>query len=125
MGFLKLFYIATKKFFDYLYVTSNTFFDEMFMIQENIAHLIKSQTHLLKNMATKMEVKFEKYWGKVNKINQLLNVAVVLDPRKKIRFLKFFILEIYGDEVVNEIVDLVRKTMDCMIITLVLIHQMW
>ena len=125
MGFLKLFYIATKKFFDSLYVTSNTFFDEMFMIQENIAHLIKSQTHLLKNMATKMEVKFEKYWGKGNKINQLLNVAVVLDPRKKMRFLKFFILEIYGDEVVNEIVDLVRKTTDCMIITLVLIHQMW
>ena len=89
VGFLKLFYNATKKFSDSLYVTSNTFFDEMFMIQENIAHLIKSQTHLLKNMATKMEVKFEKYWGKGNKINQLLNVVVVLDPRKKLRFLKF------------------------------------
>ena len=42
VGFLKLFYNATKKFSGSLYVTSNTFFDEMFVIQENIAHLIKS-----------------------------------------------------------------------------------
>ena len=61
VGFLKLFYNATKKFPDSLDVTSNTFFDEIFMIQENIAQLIKSQNHLLKNMATKMEAKFEKY----------------------------------------------------------------
>jgi len=32
MGFLKLFYNATKKFSGSLYVTSNTFFDEMFVI---------------------------------------------------------------------------------------------
>ena len=42
VGFLKLFYSATKKFSSSLCVTSNTFFDEMFVIQENIAHLIKS-----------------------------------------------------------------------------------
>ena len=66
-----------------MYVTSNTFFDEMFVIQENIAHLIKSQNHLLKNMATKMEVKFEKYWEKGDKINQLLYVAVVLVQERK------------------------------------------
>ena len=112
VGFLKLFYHATKKFSGSLYVTSNTFFNEMFVIQENIVHLIKSQNVLLKNMATKMEAKFEKYWGKGNKINQLLYVAVVLDPRKKIRFLKFSFSEIYGNEVANEMVDLVRKTID-------------
>ena len=39
-------------------------------------------------------------------------MAVVLDPRKKMRFLKFSFFEIYGDEVADEIVDLVRKTMD-------------
>ncbi|XP_050290476.1 zinc finger BED domain-containing protein RICESLEEPER 2-like [Quercus robur] len=111
VGFLKLFYNATKKFSGSLYVTSNTFFDEMFVIQENIAHLIKSQNHLLKNMATKMEAKFEKYWGKGDKINKLLYVVVVLDPRKKMRFLKFSFFEIYGDEVANEMVDLVGSFM--------------
>ena len=39
-------------------------------------------------------------------------VAVVLDPRKKMRFLKFSFSEIYRDEVADEMVDLVRKTMD-------------
>ncbi|XP_050248897.1 zinc finger BED domain-containing protein RICESLEEPER 2-like [Quercus robur] len=34
-----------------LYVIANTFFDEMFVIQENIAHLSKYQNYLLKNMA--------------------------------------------------------------------------
>ena len=63
-------------------------------------------------MATKMEAKFEKYWGKEDKINHLLYVVVVLDPRKKMRFLKFSFSEIYGDEVAIEMVDLVRKTMD-------------
>ncbi|KAL0017678.1 hypothetical protein SO802_004747 [Lithocarpus litseifolius] len=112
VSFLKLFYNATKKFSGSMYVTSNTFFDEMFVIQKNISHLIKSQNHLLKNLATKMEAKFENYWGKGDKINQLLYVVVVLDPRKKMRFLKLSFSKIYGDEVANEMVDLVRKIMD-------------
>ena len=39
-------------------------------------------------------------------------VVVVVDPRKKMRFLKFSFSEIYRDEVADEMVDLVRKTMD-------------
>ena len=39
-------------------------------------------------------------------------MVVVLDPRKKMRFLKFSFSEIYRDEVADEMVDLVRKTMD-------------
>ena len=111
VGFLKLFYNATKKFLGSLYVTTNTFFDEMFVIQENISHLSKSQNHLLKNMATKMESKFDKYWGKEDKINHLLYVAVVLDPRKKLRFLKFCFSEIYGNEVADEMVELARGSL--------------
>ena len=83
----------------------------MFVIQENITHLSKSQNHLLKNMAIKMESKFDKYWGKWDKINHLLYVAVVLDPRKKLRFLKFYFSEISGNEVANEMIELVRGTL--------------
>ena len=110
VGFLKLFYNATKKFSGSLYVTANTFFDEMFDIQENISHLSKSQNHLLKNMATKMESKFDKYWGKGIKLI-LLYVAVVLNPRKKLRFLKFCFSKIYGNEVADVMVELVRGTL--------------
>ena len=83
----------------------------MFVIQDNIAHLSKSQNHLLKNMATKMESKFDKYWGKGDKINHLLYVAMVLDLRKKLRFLKFSFSEIYGNEVADEMIELVRGTL--------------
>ena len=111
VGFLKLFCNATKKFSASLYVTANTFFDEMFIIQENIFHLSKSQNHLLKNMAIKMESKFDKYWEKGDKMNHLLYVAVVLDPRKKLRFLKFCFSEIYGNEMADVMVELVRGSL--------------
>ena len=78
--FLRLFYNATKKFSGSLYITSNAFFDEIFVIQESISYLVKSQKTLLKNTATNMQTKFKKYWGEGDKINHLLYVAVVLDP---------------------------------------------
>ena len=83
----------------------------MFIIQENIAHLSKSQNYLLKNMAIKVESKFDKYWGKGDKINHLLYVSMVLNPRKKLRFLKFSFSEINGNEVADEMIELVRGTL--------------
>ena len=61
MTFLRLFYNTTKKFSGSLYVTSNVFYDEIFIIQESISNLVKSQNTLLKNIATNMQTKFEKY----------------------------------------------------------------
>ena len=99
VSFLKLFYNATKKFSGSLYVTSNTFFDEIYIIQSKILDLKdSSKDNLLKQMATSMHLKFEKYWGEGNKINPLLYVAVVLDSRKKLTFLKFCFSRLYGSE---------------------------
>ncbi|KAK4605841.1 hypothetical protein RGQ29_000218 [Quercus rubra] len=111
VGFLKLFYNATKKFLGSSYVTANTFFDEMFVTQENISHLSKSQNHLLKNMATKMESKFDKYWEKGDKMNHLLYVAVILDLRKKLRFLKFCFSKVYRNEMADVTVELVKGSL--------------
>ena len=44
-------------------------------------------------------------------MNHLLYVAEILDPRKKLRFLKFCFSEIYGNEVVNVMVELVRGSL--------------
>ena len=83
--FLKLFYNATKRFSSSLYVTSNAFFDEIYMIKRNIDLFSRSDDHFLYSM----EEKFDKYWGSEEdsskKGNVLLYVAVVLDPRKKLR----------------------------------------
>ena len=59
-------------------------------------------------MATKMESKFDKYWGKRDKTNHLFFVAVVLDSRKKLRFLKFYFSEIYGNAIAKVMVDKVK-----------------
>ena len=63
VNFLKLFYNATNKFSGSLYVTSNTFFNEIYVIQTKINELRNSKDNLFQNMATSMHLKFEKYWG--------------------------------------------------------------
>jgi hypothetical protein len=80
-----------------LYITSNTFFDEIYIIQTKIIELKNSKNNLLKQIATNMHLKFEKYWEEGDKINPLLYVAVVLDPRKKLTFLKFCFSKVYGE----------------------------
>ena len=44
-------------------------------------------------------------------MNHLLYVVVVLDPRKKLRLLKFCFFEIYGNEVADVMVELVRVSL--------------
>ena len=56
-----------------------------------------------------MQTKFEKYWGEGEKNNPLLYVAVVFDPRKRLRFLKFSFSEIYGNAVAEVMVDKVKN----------------
>ena len=123
--FLRLFYNATKKFFGSLYVTSNAFYDEIFVIQESISNLVKSQNTLLKSTTTNMQTKFEKYWGEGEKINPLLYVAMVFDPRKKLRFLKFSFSKIYGNVVAKVMVDKMKDLLFKLYnFTILFIHQM-
>ena len=59
-------------------------------------------------MAINMHLKFEKYWEEGDKINPLLYVAVVLDPRKKLMFLKFCFTKVYGEIVASRRIANVR-----------------
>lgn len=74
----------------------------MFLIQTKIEQLIKKDDKLLSTMAQNMKEKFEKYWGNGGKINLLVYVAVLLDPRKKLRSLKFCFAQLLVERVVNE-----------------------
>ena len=66
--FLRLFYNATKKFYVSLYITSNAFYDEIFVIQESISNLVKSQNTLLKSTATNMQLSLRSVGGKRRKL---------------------------------------------------------
>jgi len=113
--FLKLFYNATKRFSGSLYVTSNAFFDEIYMIKRKIDLFSRSEDHFLYSMAKTMKEKFDKYWGSgedsSKKGNVLLYVAVVLDPRKKLDYLNYCLLNFYGENVAKIITDLVENVL--------------
>ena len=108
--FLKLFYNATKRFSGSLYVTSNYFFDDIVVIENKIQQLINRKEDLfLSSMAKKMKEKFDKYWGGVDKINLLVYIAVVLDPRKKLKYLKFCLSQFLEETIVNEMINQVNN----------------
>ncbi|CAL1385330.1 unnamed protein product [Linum trigynum] len=100
MKFLEQFYHFTLKVSGSQYITSNLFLPEV----GNLYNLLKSwmvvnnEDYQLSFMATKMKQKYEKYWGDVDKMNKLLYIAAVLDPRRKLRFIGFALKWMYGDE---------------------------
>ncbi|CAL9029189.1 unnamed protein product [Prunus brigantina] len=94
---LKVFYDMTLKMSVSLHPASHTTFHNLIAIEGEIGDLffgeqLPSETHtstVLKDMTCSMKVKFEKYWGDLDKVNQLLIVALVLDPRYKLGNLEF------------------------------------
>ncbi|CAL5404674.1 unnamed protein product [Camellia sinensis] len=113
LKFLRMFYNATKRFSGSLFVTSNTFYTEIFVIENMIGQLIKDNDPILSSMAKKMKEKFDKYWGNGDKINLLLYVAVVLDPRKKMAYLEFCFPTIFGGDVVK-VKEMLDKVKNCL-----------
>ncbi|CAL1360735.1 unnamed protein product [Linum trigynum] len=97
--FLWLFYNATLKFSGTQHVTSNYFFHELVAVQQGILDMTKSSDHMLSGMAFRMLGKFSKYWVQVDNLNPLLHIAVVLDPRYKLRYVEHC-MEIIYDAVV-------------------------
>lgn len=49
-------------------------------------------------MSTGMKEKFDKSWESKDKINKLLIVACILDPRRKMKFVTHCFAELYGKD---------------------------
>uniref|UniRef100_A0A9I9E5H5 Transposase n=1 Tax=Cucumis melo TaxID=3656 RepID=A0A9I9E5H5_CUCME len=60
-------------------------------------------------MANNMKAKFEKYWGNNEKNNLLLYVAIVLDPRKKLRFVSFCLKNVFDPEVAESMENVAEQ----------------
>lgn len=93
----KLFYSVTVRFSGQLYVTSSSFFHDFLLMHNKIAMLIrgKEEEARLGSMAENMKRKFDKYWDNHDGLNPLLFLAVVLDPRYKVKYLDFCFSNIY------------------------------
>ncbi|KAK2656068.1 hypothetical protein Ddye_009120 [Dipteronia dyeriana] len=53
-------------------------------------------------MAVAMKSKFDKYWGKIEDVNRLLIIALVLDPRYKLDYVKFYFGDLFDDSKLTE-----------------------
>ncbi|CAI8603038.1 unnamed protein product [Vicia faba] len=93
VNFLKIFFDITKKVSSSTFVTSSQYFNEHIRILTTLKGWIelKSSDNLLGNMAENMKVKYDKYWGDVEKMNKLIFVAVVLDPQHKMQFVRLLL----------------------------------
>lgn len=48
-------------------------------------------------MGKSMKEKFDKYWGDPVKMNSIIYVALVLDPRYKLDYTKYLLIKMYGE----------------------------
>ncbi|XP_077222106.1 zinc finger BED domain-containing protein RICESLEEPER 2-like [Tasmannia lanceolata] len=109
--FLKSFYNMTNRLSGTLYVTSNIYFHEVCAIEKILFDWSKNVDPSLKLMAMKMKEKFDKYWGDIEKVNIILLVEVVLDPRYKLEYVTFCYSRLYSCEKVNLLEKRVRDTL--------------
>ncbi|GAU34708.1 hypothetical protein TSUD_29500 [Trifolium subterraneum] len=62
-------------------------------------------------MAENMKAKYEKYWGDVKKMNMLIFVAVALDPRHKMRFVRWGLNKAYEKDVADSLYKKAEETL--------------
>ncbi|KAL1077338.1 hypothetical protein V6Z11_D10G089600 [Gossypium hirsutum] len=96
--FLPQFYEVTLHIFDTSYVTSNNFFDELSEIDILLRDAQLNSNVDFNVMPIKMKEKYDKYWGDIDKMNLLMFVAYVLDPRQKLKYLEFAFSEMFSSE---------------------------
>jgi hypothetical protein len=110
--FLALFYEVTVRISASKTVTVNLFFAELAKIHMHLGKYAASGDLFLADMAKRMQMKYNKYWGDLTQVNRLLFVAAVLDPQYKIIYLDFWFKKVLGLELGAKMTSLVRGTLD-------------
>ncbi|KAG8372696.1 hypothetical protein BUALT_Bualt12G0093400 [Buddleja alternifolia] len=75
--------------------TTNTFFHEAWKIQLELARAAASEDPFVSSLTKLMQENFDKYWKSCCFI---LAIAVVMDPRFKMKLVEFSFSKIYGEE---------------------------
>ena len=114
--FLKRFYDVTCKISGSLYSTSNMYFPEIMRVLKDLQAFQSSNDLNLAEMGRMMREKFDKYWGSIQKMNVMLFIVVVLDPRYKMDYLaakyKSFYSENDANDLVTRVTNSLRALMD-------------
>ncbi|XP_057441940.1 zinc finger BED domain-containing protein RICESLEEPER 2-like [Lotus japonicus] len=112
--FLKVFYDVTLKVSGSLFVTSSQYFHEYCMVLKTLNTWAGSLDPLLGGMVVKMKAKHDKYWGSLKNINMMIFIAVVLDPRYKLRFVEWSFANLYDKNDVDYLSGKVKDTFNSM-----------
>uniref|UniRef100_A0A803LW48 Cytochrome P450 n=1 Tax=Chenopodium quinoa TaxID=63459 RepID=A0A803LW48_CHEQI len=86
--FLQVFYDLTLRVSGSLHVTSNLFFHEL--------------------------EKYDKYWGDPEKMNMLIFIVVVLDPRYKLDYVEWMLIEIYDSKHAFVLVNNLKESLNAL-----------
>ncbi|XP_024962794.1 zinc finger BED domain-containing protein RICESLEEPER 2-like [Cynara cardunculus var. scolymus] len=97
---LGLFYRVTETFFGTKYPTSNMFFPLICDKKLSIKSWEDDQNDVIRNTTSTMLLKFDTYWGV---IHDVISVAIVLDPRYKLKLINYFFLKIYSVDSKDEV----------------------
>lgn len=77
------------------YPTANVFFPHICEIRYSLVDWSCSTNEVIKEMAKKMLLKFDKYWSVIHGV---MGMAAVLDPRYKLKFVELLFPVLYGQD---------------------------
>ncbi|KAL5565226.1 hypothetical protein UlMin_028390 [Ulmus minor] len=93
-------------------VSVNCFYNEICELHNQLNQLNESDDILLSKMVSNMKLKFDKYWGNPENINLLMFLAIVLDPRYKMEYVKFSLKFFYDAQTVTRVTLLIEQTLN-------------
>ena len=116
--FLGVFYDVTNVFSGTKYPTANLYYPHVFMAYLTLHDSMTLGDEYMKDMATSMMEKFQKYWSD---FNLTLAIAVVFDPRYKLHFIEWSYKKVYGE--INDKFGIVDKLLDATFQEYVNVHD--
>lgn len=93
--YLKPLYDAANILTTTTHPTAVTFFHEVWKLQLDMARAVMNEEPFISNLTKPMQEKIDTYWRHCNLI---LAIAVVMDPRFKMKLVEFSFTKIYGDD---------------------------
>ncbi|CAN1749920.1 Putative AC transposase [Linum perenne] len=111
--YLHRFYLLTNLVSGTTYITSHLFFKEMCDLLDTIRGFEMNSEEEIRAMGARMKKKIGKYWSEeceMNpRLNKILSIAAILDPRQKMKHIEKCLKKVYG---VDRAMDLVKEVKD-------------
>ena len=104
--FLQVFHEVTLAFSGSKYPTTNLYFPNVLKIRLLLKEEVVSNDDFIKTMATRMNLKFDKYWSEFSTI---MGIVVIFDPRYKFQVINWAFKKVYGETSDLEL-DLFKKS---------------